>query len=143
MLTKSPKETAKYAATLLTRGVRMFALQGELGSGKTTFVQGLGKALGVREHLASPTFIIMNAHKAHSRRYPYTHLYHVDAYRLHHNKEADILHLREILKNPRYVVAIEWAEKLRRFIPKGAQWLRFSHHKDPKKRTIKKGNMIH
>lgn len=135
MITKSEKETKAFAKALLARGVRIFALQGELGSGKTTFVQGLGKALGVRERITSPTFIIMNVHRTRTRQYPYTRLIHVDAYRIR-AKDARALHIREVLRDSRAVVAVEWAEELRRIIPKSAAWLVFSHRKSQEERSI-------
>mgnify|MGYP001816745759 CR=1 FL=1 len=85
----------------------IIALSGELGSGKTAFVQGLAKGLDVSEkyYITSPTFTLIN-------EYPGRHpLYHVDLYRIEHTPELEEIGLDEILQKDA-VIAIEWAEKL-------------------------------
>ncbi|NER07250.1 MAG: tRNA (adenosine(37)-N6)-threonylcarbamoyltransferase complex ATPase subunit type 1 TsaE [Okeania sp. SIO3C4] len=84
-------------------------LEGNLGSGKTTFVQGLGAGLGITETIDSPTFTLINEY--FSGRIP---LYHFDLYRLE-SSEIEALNLEiywEGLEVPFGIVAIEWAEKL-------------------------------
>ncbi|NEP04496.1 MAG: tRNA (adenosine(37)-N6)-threonylcarbamoyltransferase complex ATPase subunit type 1 TsaE [Okeania sp. SIO2G4] len=84
-------------------------LEGNLGSGKTTFVQGLGAGLGIKETIDSPTFTLINEY--FSGRIP---LYHFDLYRLE-SSEIEALNLEiywEGLEVPLGIVAIEWAEKL-------------------------------
>jgi len=83
-------------------------LNGDLGSGKTTFVQGLGAALGVQEPIVSPTFTLINEYPA--ARIPF---YHFDLYRLQPD-EAAALYLEGYWNGdyPSGVVAIEWAERL-------------------------------
>ncbi|GGA20767.1 tRNA (adenosine(37)-N6)-threonylcarbamoyltransferase complex ATPase subunit type 1 TsaE [Okeania sp. KiyG1] len=84
-------------------------LEGNLGSGKTTFVQGIGAGLGVKETIDSPTFTLINEY--FSGRIP---LYHFDLYRLE-NSEIEALNLEiywEGLEVPLGIVAIEWGEKL-------------------------------
>ena len=83
-------------------------LNGNLGSGKTTFVQGLGAALGVQEPIVSPTFTLINEYP--EARIP---LYHFDLYRLQPD-EATALYLEDYWNGdyPAGVVAIEWAERL-------------------------------
>ncbi len=101
-ITNSPEETKRLAGNLaknLNRGI--VALYGDLGSGKTTFVQGFAKGLGIKEKIISPTFIII-------RQYP-TNFYHIDLYRV---ENFQGLGLKEILENPNNIVLIEWAEKL-------------------------------
>lgn len=87
--------------------VTVIALTGDLGSGKTVFVQGLAKGLDVSEkyYITSPTFTLIN-------EYPGRHcLFHVDLYRIEHPSELEEIGLEEILKEDA-VIAIEWAEKL-------------------------------
>ncbi len=82
--TKNEDETAGYAeklAELLGAG-SFIALNGELGAGKTVFVKGLARGLGVRERIVSPTFTLLRAYE--SGRLP---LYHYDAYRISANGE--------------------------------------------------------
>ena len=85
----------------------IIALTGDLGSGKTAFVQGLAKGLDVsnKYYITSPTFTLIN-------EYPGRHLlYHVDLYRIEHLTELDDVGLEEVLQ-AKAVIAIEWAEKL-------------------------------
>ena len=107
--TQSVTETQKLGQTL-GAGIRqaiIIALIGDLGSGKTAFVQGLAKGLDVSEkyYITSPTFTLIN-------EYPGRHpLYHVDLYRLEHAPELEEIGLDEILQNDA-VIAIEWAERI-------------------------------
>ena len=85
----------------------IIALCGDLGSGKTAFVQGLAKGLDVSEnrYITSPTFTLIN-------EYPGRHpLFHVDLYRIEHLVELEDVGLDEVLR-AEAVIAIEWAEKL-------------------------------
>jgi len=81
----------------------LIVLVGDLGAGKTTFVQGLGKGLGVTDPITSPTFVIARAHQA-----PTLPLVHVDAYRLGSNVELDELDLDADLETS--VTVVEWGE---------------------------------
>ena len=134
-ISQSPRETQALAARLIKKGKRIFALQGDLGSGKTTFAQGIARALGIRRRVTSPTFIVINRHKVRSHKV-FADLYHIDTYRLKSVRDLRLLGVEAILKDTRNVVVIEWAEKIRRLIPKSACWIRFAHHEDPQKRVI-------
>lgn len=84
-------------------------LAGDLGSGKTTLVQGIGAGLGIGEPIVSPTFTLINEYT--EGRLP---LYHLDLYRLQ-PKEVAALHLEiywEGVESPLGIMAIEWADKL-------------------------------
>ncbi len=85
----------------------VLALTGDLGSGKTTFVQGLAKGLDVPNnyYITSPTYTLINEYPG---RY---HLFHVDLYRIENYADFDDIGLYEILRSDG-VVAIEWADKL-------------------------------
>ena len=85
----------------------VLALTGDLGSGKTTFVQGLAKGLDVPDdyYITSPTYTLINEYPG---RY---HLFHVDLYRIENHAEFDDIGLYEILRSDG-IVAIEWADKL-------------------------------
>jgi tRNA threonylcarbamoyladenosine biosynthesis protein TsaE len=105
---QTTQEIAEFLATLLEPGV-ILLLKGNLGSGKTTFVQGLGKGLGIKSAITSPTFTLIDEY--HCGRLP---LYHIDLYRLE-GSQVGSLHLSEYWRGadfPLGVVAIEWAERM-------------------------------
>lgn len=91
----------------------VIGLAGELGSGKTTFVQGFARGLGIKEKVLSPTFLVYRTYKTHR-----THLYHVDCYRLEHARELLELGWKEIVANPKHIVLVEWADRIRIILPR-------------------------
>ncbi len=108
---------AEFGHSLLEKGSglpKVLCLWGELGSGKTTFVQGIAKGIGIASRLLSPTFIIV-------RRYdiPKTEivLYHLDLYRMRGNTDIEGLGFKDMLKDPNALVVIEWPERLGTFLP--------------------------
>lgn len=107
--THSVKETQQLGQ-ILGAGIHqpiIIALAGELGSGKTAFVQGLANGLDVSEkyYITSPTFTLINEYPGRHR------LFHVDLYRIEHISELEDIGLDEVLYQDA-VVAIEWADKL-------------------------------
>ncbi|WP_028954269.1 tRNA (adenosine(37)-N6)-threonylcarbamoyltransferase complex ATPase subunit type 1 TsaE [Synechocystis sp. PCC 7509] len=84
-------------------------LEGDLGSGKTTLVQGIGEGLGITEPIVSPTFTLINEYT--EGRLP---LYHLDLYRLesHEVQQLNLESYWNKLEYPLGIVAIEWAERL-------------------------------
>lgn len=103
------------------------ALEGELGSGKTTFVQGLARGLGIKEKTQSPTFVLAKWYKLPRGHRPLRHLVHVDAYRLESLAEAERLGLRGAFRDPDAIVVVEWADRIKKLIPKNAVWIKFRH----------------
>jgi tRNA threonylcarbamoyladenosine biosynthesis protein TsaE len=90
------------------------ALHGDLGVGKTTFVQGLAKGFGVTDVVTSPTFNIFTLHRGGHRM-----LVHLDAYRLENDRQIDSLMLEDFLVSP-YCLAVEWPEKIAGWLPVNA-----------------------
>ncbi|MBK9991675.1 MAG: tRNA (adenosine(37)-N6)-threonylcarbamoyltransferase complex ATPase subunit type 1 TsaE [Verrucomicrobia bacterium] len=90
------------------------ALHGNLGVGKTTFVQGLAKGFGVTDAVTSPTFNIFTLHRGGSRT-----LVHLDAYRLENDRQIDSLMLDDFLTSP-FCLAVEWPEKIATWLPRDA-----------------------
>ena len=86
------------------------ALYGNLGVGKTTFVQGLARGFGIEHAVTSPTFTIFTLHRG-SRT-----LIHLDAYRLEAGASIDSLMLEDFLVSP-YCLAVEWPEKIAAWLP--------------------------
>lgn len=92
----------------------VLALHGDLGVGKTTFVQGLARGLGVTESVTSPTFNIFTLHRGGRAS-----LIHLDAYRLEGAHQVESLMLEDFLVSP-WCLAIEWPEKIATWIPANA-----------------------
>ncbi len=148
MISKSKNQTQKLAAVLAKKilriknkdGASVLALYGELGSGKTTFVQGFMRGLGVKHHITSPTFIIFRKHKLATsdkrQRICFECVYHLDLYRI--DKKSEILKLgfKKIINNPQNIVLIEWPEKIKSFLPKNVTEVCFSHKKNINQRGI-------
>lgn len=113
LVTKSANETQKLARKIAKnfKGDEVLALFGNLGSGKTTFVQGLARGLGIKERMISPTFIIIRKHKFNGQKF-----YHVDLYRVHNDKQIEE-ELKELFKSRNRIIAIEWAEKIQNILP--------------------------
>lgn len=108
--TYSETETKKLAARLakkINKGV--IALTGELGAGKTTFVQGFAKGLKIKDKIISPTFVLIRQHKIPNSKKV---LFHIDLYRLDGRINIKHLGIEEII-NSDNIVLIEWAEKLK------------------------------
>ncbi|MEK7482223.1 MAG: tRNA (adenosine(37)-N6)-threonylcarbamoyltransferase complex ATPase subunit type 1 TsaE, partial [Patescibacteria group bacterium] len=110
----------------------VLALQGDLGAGKTTFTQGLARALGIKEKILSPTFVLMKKFPTAKRRGPakggkFSNFYHFDCYRIQKPEEILSLGWQEIVKNPENIVAIEWPEKIKKLLPKNTIWLKFEY----------------
>lgn len=125
IITKSAQESIEFGrktgASLV--GGEILALKGDLGSGKTTFVQGLAEGVGYLGRVTSPTFILM-------RQYPSKEgltIYHIDLYRLTKGVENEMenIGLGEILDDPNAVCVIEWAEKIKNLLPPRAKWYSF------------------
>lgn len=121
------------------KGAIILALSGDLGSGKTTFIQGFAIGMGINQRIISPTFILMRRYKIVPNtihRTPYTDFYHIDLYRLEENIETEVrnLGIKEIWSNSENVVAIEWAEKIKDLIPKNAKWIKFENVGEDKRK---------
>ena len=135
------QQLAELAAKEITGGTVLW-LEGELGAGKTTFVQGLAWELGIDEKVTSPSFTVVS-------EYPASHknglrLIHVDLYRLNKGAEDDIA-VKDALEkatNTDRVTAIEWADRLSQDCLEGKAaadkiWrIRFSHGKSPEERKV-------
>ena len=124
---KSFQETQKIGEDLAQKIIEtgpqkqavVLCLSGNLGGGKTTFLQGFANGLGIKEKILSPTFVIMKNFSAQGGPASgWKNFYHIDCYRL--NSEDDILELdfKNIIKNPENIVAIEWPEKIEKVLPK-------------------------
>jgi len=135
IITKSAEETQKVGRFLAEEFIKnkpnknkavIIALEGDLGGGKTTFIQGFAKGLKIKDKITSPTFVIMKK---------YNFLYHIDCYRI---KDKDLLELdfKEIINNNKNIVVIEWAERVKKILPQNALWLKFEYLDKNKRKII-------
>lgn len=99
----------------------VICLQGDLGAGKTTFVQGIAQGWGSTDAVSSPTFILVNVY----RRVDDSRLFHMDAYRIDTMPEAEELDLDSMLA--RGALIIEWPERMETIVPAERVWVQFEH----------------
>ena len=139
--TKNEQETIKFAKNFLENVLKgakedaplIFCLQGELGAGKTHFVKGLAQALGIEDNMTSPTFVLMKKVVIGEKLF-----FHIDCYRIYDSKDAEQIGLDKILKNPRAIIAIEWAERIADIIPKPYWEIKMEHAGDTCRRIVVK-----
>lgn len=122
------QKLGKDFAKFLKRG-DVVALYGDLGSGKTTFVQGLAKGLGIKQGIISPTFIIVRSYRLGVGSF-----YHIDLYRTESEKDIEGLGIEEIINNKNNIVVVEWAEKLKKYLPKKRIDVNFFYENENKRR---------
>lgn len=128
------KELASSFAAQRNKKKRIIALTGELGSGKTTFVKSFTRAVGVNKKITSPTFLII-------RRFPiknkqFKNIFHIDAYRIKGNDEAISESIKNALLDKSGLVLVEWAENIKRALPKDTIWVKFKYGKERNERKI-------
>jgi tRNA threonylcarbamoyladenosine biosynthesis protein TsaE len=133
-ITNSAKETQKIGRGLAKKILAqrqkdkkersvVLELIGDLGGGKTTFLQGFASGLDIKEKILSPTFVIMKSFKPKNNN-DFV-FYHMDSYRLRDSKDAVQIGLKDIIKNPKAIIAIEWAEKIKPILPKNTLKIKF------------------
>lgn len=148
--TFSSDETKKFGASLVAKLIKnkkqaalrdlggralVLAFEGDLGSGKTTLIQGFLKALGVRGRVNSPTFVLMKRFRV--RDLNFKNVYHLDCYRLKQAKDLSDLGFKEILEEPTNLVLIEWSERVKNILPKERILIKMKHGKDENERVIR------
>lgn len=133
-LKKCPFKTSPEGRQLSLKHAFIIALEGNLGSGKTTFIQGLAVGLGVEENVLSPTFLILKNFPITLKNYK--NFYHIDTYRLKNLEELIELGFKEIIKNPKNIVVIEWADKIKKILPKNIAKIEFINLGKNKRKII-------
>jgi tRNA threonylcarbamoyladenosine biosynthesis protein TsaE len=131
-VSKSEKETARIAGKIINNfpDCNLFGLSGNLGSGKTVFVKGVAKAIGVKENITSPTFVVMKMYQGRKHN-----LIHIDAYRLEGRVDLETIGFGEFSSDSMGFVFIEWPEKVFDTIPKDMKIINFEYL-DEKTRKI-------
>jgi tRNA threonylcarbamoyladenosine biosynthesis protein TsaE len=108
------------------------ALKGDLGAGKTTFVQEFARKLGIKEQVQSPTYVLMKSYPFEGERTSFgrprrfNRLVHIDAYRLEEPEEFSTLHPQEFLDDPKALILVEWPEKAKGLLPEADITINFS-----------------
>ena len=139
--TSSTEQTGALARNLAAKlkGGDIVLLQGELGSGKTTFVKELAQALGIKEKITSPTFVLMHNHKIMKalKHKNIVHFVHCDAYRIKSARELREVGLLDWLGRPDTLTVVEWGEKIKPLL-KGQRYLtiKFKYGKPMNERII-------
>ncbi|GMQ95355.1 MAG: tRNA (adenosine(37)-N6)-threonylcarbamoyltransferase complex ATPase subunit type 1 TsaE [Patescibacteria group bacterium] len=114
---------ASFVGKIVAVGERKKALvvglAGDLGSGKTTFVKAAALALGIKNTVTSPTFVIEKIYKLPKRaeKEGFSHLIHIDAYRLEGGEELEALGWSNVASDPANLIFIEWPERVKEILP--------------------------
>jgi tRNA threonylcarbamoyladenosine biosynthesis protein TsaE len=136
VITQSFSETQKLGFDF-ARNIKdgdVICLHGDLGSGKTTFVQGLAKGLGIEQKIISPTFIIMRTYELKKKKNNY--FYHVDLYRIESENDVEGLGLLDLMQDPSAIVVIEWPEKITNLLTEKRKDIFFNYIDDKKREII-------
>lgn len=102
---------------------RVVALHGDLGSGKTTFAQGVASVLGIERAVQSPTYVIEKIYD--TKRDDFKKLIHIDAYRLEKSDELLKLGWEDVVSDPSNLILVEWPERVADIMPDNADIIRF------------------
>ena len=123
VFSRSPEQTRRIGMRLggALQAGDVICLQGDLGAGKTTFVQGIAQGWGSLDSVSSPTFIIVNLYRGQDE----TRLFHMDAYRLDSASEAEELDLDAMLSQG--PLLIEWPERMEGLVPTENLWVNLEH----------------
>lgn len=115
------KKVAKILAKTIQLG-DVVAFSGDLGAGKTTFIGFLAEALGVKDQIASPTFALQKIYDIDGGKF-----IHFDCYRLENDASVESIGLLEALDDDKAIVVIEWAEKVKKYLPPQTIWVNLDH----------------
>jgi len=112
----------EYAKSLAKGSV--IGLIGNLGAGKTKFAQGLAKGLGIKRIVNSPTFVIMKVYPIKKEKLK--NFVHIDTYRIKNEQDIASIGAEEYFNREDSIVLIEWADKIKKMLPKKSRFLKFT-----------------
>jgi len=123
---KSPKQTEQLGLKLAKKlkGGQILCLVGNLGSGKTCFVRGLARGLGIKQLITSPSFVFLKAFPVSNNR-KIKYLVHLDCYRLKNKDKIDNIIPLEYFGKKDILVVIEWPERIKSKLPTRTQYIKF------------------
>ena len=146
MISRSQNETIEFAKKFAKelKGGEVIGLVGELGSGKTTFVKGLAGGLGIKKNITSPTFVMLKEYRIPHRhlhissvnREVYGTLVHIDVYRVEKIDDIKSVGIEDYFGRKDVVMVIEWAEKIKKILPKNTIYINFKHVDENKREII-------
>lgn len=125
---------AMAASGQIREGAVVIGLSGDLGSGKTAFVQGIAKHFGIKNKIVSPTFVIQKRYEMKNHPH-FKNLIHIDAYRLEKPEEILRIGWHDLIKEKGNVIFIEWPENIESFLPTGHKKIVFEFI-DPETRKL-------
>jgi tRNA threonylcarbamoyladenosine biosynthesis protein TsaE len=122
-ISRSPEQTKRIGIRLggALRNGDLICLEGELGAGKTTLIQGMAQGWGALDPVSSPTFVLVNVY----RRAGSGQFFHMDAYRVESASEGEELDLETMLSQG--TLLIEWADRIRGILPEEHLWVKLEH----------------
>ena len=124
IISKKLTDTQKFASDMMAKleneykdrtGTLLICLFGNLGAGKTAWVSACAKYLGVKEHVTSPTFVILKNYDLKNRIFK--RLIHIDAYRLERAEELTNLGWKEMIADKSNIIFLEWPERVSEILP--------------------------
>ena len=131
-ISRSPEQTRRIGTRLggMLKTGDVVCLYGELGAGKTTFVQGIAQGWGSADMVTSPTFVLINQyHRADNAE-----MYHLDAYRLKDASDAEVLDLNDLID--RGILLTEWPERIQSALPSELLWIEMHWIADEQRRMV-------
>ena len=117
----------------------VLALNGDLGTGKTTFTKALAQQLCITEHITSPTFVIQKTYTippCETSNVSQTQLVHIDAYRLNGVQDTHAIDLKNTVHNPGNLVIIEWADLIKDTLPEHTIYIYFTYINDTTREVV-------
>jgi tRNA threonylcarbamoyladenosine biosynthesis protein TsaE len=106
----------------------VIALQGDLGTGKTTLTKDIAYKLGIKSDITSPTFVIEKIYGLpKNKNSRFDRLVHIDAYRLNRSEELDAIGWHDVVNDPKNLILIEWPENVEKALPKNVVKVNLKH----------------
>ncbi len=137
-ITNNEKETYEFSQDIgkaLNKGA-VFALSGDLGTGKTMFTKGLAKGMGCKKNITSPTFVIMKVYPVDNPNIK--ELCHIDAYRLSNEDALAAIGALDYINRDDVVTVIEWPEKIQKLLPDEVKVIEINHLGEDKREILLK-----
>lgn len=133
-ITQTPEQTKQLgqAFSQKLQPGSVIALYGELGGGKTTFIQGVLEGLGISQRVTSPTFVLLKMYTSPQK----TTIFHFDLYRMNTIDEAKALGIEEVLHDANAITFIEWPEKVAELLPKTTHTVRFEKCNETERKIV-------